>query len=555
MTSKHPILTTLMRITIIGLVLTACSPAPLPATTSVPTTSNDSPPPAAATQTAENATSQPAQPSVWIDPHLPSGLRADFALPDGWQLASSATAADFALTWGAGRPVTRWVYALVAPFPTLQDDVGFDDLDSLWQGQKSSLVSADVLLVAPETQAALTPVLGQPGKTVQVLSGDELLDQTWSRHNTWAIVPFEDLEPRWKVIQVDTQSPIHKDFLPLQYPLTAPISLNAGSTAPQALDAAVAALDLPASNRDADKLTTLVLTGTTALVRGVAGLMESKGMTYPDQQIRQWLVDADITHVSNEVAFTPRCPQPFDRENNLVFCSQPEYIRLLEDIGTDVVELDGDHFQDWGPEAIQYSMDLYDEEGWGTYGGGRNLAEGRRPWLVEDHGNKLAFLGCNAKAQGYATASDTQPGAVYCDFDWLLPEIKRLKNDGYLPIVTFQHLEYYSYSAHPILQEDFRQAAKAGAVIISGSQAHQPQAMEFSGASFLHYGLGNLFFDQYFEGIPLRQAFIDRHVFYNGQYLSTELLTIQFVDLAQPRPMTPDEHNDLLSIIFDASGW
>jgi hypothetical protein len=71
----------------------------------------------------------------------------------------------------------------------------------------------------------------------------------------------------------------------------------------------------------------------------------------------------------------------------------------------------------------------------------------------------------------------------------------------------------------------------------------------------LHYGLGNLFFDQYFEGIPLRQAFIDRHVFYNGQYLSTELLTIQFVDLAQPRPMTPDERNDLLSIIFDASGW
>jgi len=97
---------------------------------------------------------------------------------------------------------------------------------------------------------------------------------------------------------------------------------------------------------------------------------------------------------------------------------------------------------------------------------------------------------------------------------------------------------------------DFEKAAEAGSVIVSGSQAHQPQAMEFDNNSFLHYGLGNLFFDQYNEGFPERQAFIDRHVFYNGHYINTELLTIMFVDQARPRPMTPSERQDLLTTIF-----
>ena len=51
------------------------------------------------------------------------------------------------------------------------------------------------------------------------------------------------------------------------------------------------------------------------------------------------------------------------------------------------------------------------------------------------------------------------------------------------------------------------------------------------------------------------QGFIDRHVFYDGRYLGVELLTIQFVDYARPRPMTPAEREALLRAVFAASGW
>jgi poly-gamma-glutamate synthesis protein (capsule biosynthesis protein) len=52
-----------------------------------------------------------------------------------------------------------------------------------------------------------------------------------------------------------------------------------------------------------------------------------------------------------------------------------------------------------------------------------------------------------------------------------------------------------------------------------------------------------------------RQEFLDRHVFYDGRHISTELLTAMLEDYAQPRPMTPEERRALLEEIFNASGW
>jgi poly-gamma-glutamate synthesis protein (capsule biosynthesis protein) len=79
--------------------------------------------------------------------------------------------------------------------------------------------------------------------------------------------------------------------------------------------------------------------------------------------------------------------------------------------------------------------------------------------------------------------------------------------------------------------------------------------MEFLNGALIHYGLGNLFFDQYTLCPACGQGLIDRHVFYNGRYISTELLPIQFVDYARPRPMTPEEANSLFQALFSASGW
>jgi poly-gamma-glutamate synthesis protein (capsule biosynthesis protein) len=132
-----------------------------------------------------------------------------------------------------------------------------------------------------------------------------------------------------------------------------------------------------------------------------------------------------------------------------------------------------------------------------------------------------------------------------------------LREDGYQVIFTFQHREYYTYTTQPILAYDFGQIAAAGASIVSGSQAHQPHGFAFDDDAFIHYGLGNLFFDQFHfcADYACDDAFIDRHVFYDGQHISTELITIRFADLARPRLMTSEERARFLEIIFTASGW
>lgn len=442
------------------------------------------------------------------------------------------------------QPGTGWVYALVAPFPTVADEIALADLRSVWSGTKIDGLPFTSLLVDPSTLAVFNRLWGPAGSTVRSATAERLLDSAWADRSTWAIVPFEALQPRWKVIVVDGQSPLRKDFAPDEYGLTAYFGWQGAETD----------LALPPSNRQPEKLSTVMLTGVTALVRGTASLMERLGMDYPASDSGDWLREADILHINNEVPFARNCPQPYDWVG-LVFCSQEEYIQLLEMVGTDVVELTGDHFQDWGPEAMLFTLDLYRQRGWKTYGGGANKEAAAQPATFEHNGNKIAFLGCNGKPPGYATASDSTPGALHCDMEDLTRRVQRQVQQGYLPIVTFQHLEYYQYIAHPLLQVDFQQAADAGAVIVSGSQAHQPHAFEIRDGAFLHYGLGNLFFDQTNQGDPPRTAFIDRHVIYNGRHIGTELLTIYFVDYARARPMTEAERAALLQTVFDASTW
>ncbi|MCC6147183.1 MAG: CapA family protein [Anaerolineaceae bacterium] len=516
-------------------------------------------------QPVQTQTSSPAPlplfpTSITLSPYLPEGFIKALTLPNDLLEDEVPVDESLQITIGTENPVSSWVYALVAPFPTVTDDVSFTNLLAFWKGEAPKDFPAKSLLASPNTQKVLESLWGNASpEFVKPVTATRLSREAWEKEDTWAIIPFEEINPRWKVISIDQRSPIHKDFDLQSYPLTIFISLQGKSPLMEAAlekyGPASQTPFAPGTNRDPNHLTTVILTGVTALVRGTASMMELKGMTYPGRDIRDILRQGDITHISNEIPFSPKCPMPYLQENNLVFCSRPQYIELLRDVGTDIVELTGDHFQDWGPEAMFYTLEMYKKEGWNYYGGGANLAEARRPALLEHNGNKIAFLGCNAKAPGYAGATADQPGAAFCDFKQMQKEVKALVSQGYLPIVTFQHLEYYTYTANPTLQADFENIAKAGAIIVSGSQAHQPHAIEFYGGAFLHYGLGNLFFDQIVEGIPTRQAFIDRHVFYNGNYINTELISIWFVDLARARLMTQEERQDLLATVFKASGW
>jgi hypothetical protein len=178
--------------------------------------------------------------------------------------------------------------------------------------------------------------------------------------------------------------------------------------------------------------------------------------------------------------------------------------------------------------------------------------------IIEHNGNKLAFIGCNAVGPYGAWATDTTSGNVPCgDYSWITEEVEKLSAKGYLVIVTLQHNEFYGMMKTGPQILDFNPLAQAGAVIVSGSQAHYPNPFGFEGQNFIHYGLGNLFFDQMdaYTADGIQREFVDTHYFYGGRYISTVIHTLYLEDFAQPRYMTAEERKLFLENAFEASGW
>ena len=522
-------------------VLPAESPTPEPITTKLPPTPE--PTPAAIV------------PMVWLDPRLPEELQILLGEMPGVVRVSNKEEALLSLTIDSQKIVSSWVYALAAPFTTVTDDVSMEELTAFWK--TNAAFPARVLVMPPAVFDSLKARFGIPVGEIHPLAEENLLNYCETHKDSWAVVPFEKLEPRWKVISIDGNSPVHKGFATETYPLIVNIGWDEGPRAVNEAEyhiADEAVRAAPVSNRQDDLLTTVVLTGVTAMTRGTGKEMEMYGVLSPAVSVGALMREADIAHVSNEVPFDPKCPAPqWIQEEDLVFCSADKYIDLLREIGTDVVELTGDHFSDFGPEAMHHTLEMYESEGWSYYGGGNDIHEAKQPLKITHNGNKIAFMGCNAKAPGYATASETNPGALHCDLDEMVNTIQTLRDEGYLVIFTFQHQEIYRWNPTEEMIADSRRVADAGATIVSGSQAHQPHTLEFYGDSFIHYGLGNLFFDQlgWFE--DSNKTFLDRHIFYNGNYLGVELITAQFFNWSTPTLMTPEARAEVLRRLFAES--
>lgn len=522
--------------------------------------------PAGDTGGKPEAAPAPVKPVLWVAPDLPQRFRESLHIPAGLETTAQWQAANLKIEIqpaeqaaggqngepGGGRAESAWIYAVVAPFPTVLDEVGLEAVLAAWNGRPPAEFDRRPLLMSAETRAVLERYWGPPGsRGIQVVDPEALLDAAWSDPPSWAIIPFEEIQPRWKVLRVDGQSPLENRFDPGEYPLAIPIWLTADD------DAWNASPSLPPmpTNRDPNRLTVLVMSGVTALSRHIGARMETEGVLYPARDIRPWLVEADLTHISNEVSFYTDCPTPGPQRTDMRFCSHPKYIELLEYIGADIIELTGNHNLDWGQQPYLDSLEMYRQRGWGYFGGGANLAEAQQPLLVEHNGNRLAFLGCSPAGPEKVWATDNKPGSAPCNFPRLEEQIQALRAEGILPVVTLQAVETDTYLPTPAQgMVNFRRLAAAGAVIVSGSQAHVPQTMTFVNDGFVHYGLGNLFFDQ-MEPPRARQQFIDRHIFYDGRYLGVELLTAILEDSARPRPMQTAERETFLETIFALCDW
>lgn len=449
----------------------------------------------------------------------------------------------------ATAPLAERIFAVAAPFATIRDDISLAELVAAWQS------GASTLYTTAETTTLLRPVLGDFAGTLTAET--ELLTALEGTPGALAVLPFDQLDPRFKALTIDGANVLSNQFNVLTYPLAVALSVEgAGATAIRAL---VQDVVQPYTNRDPARLTQLIMTGVTAMSRVTAVRMDQKGYDYPAQVISDVFAAADITHISNEAPFLDDCVAN-PTENNLILCSDTDYWAALAALGADIVGLSGNHVNDFGRDGARRSLSWYHDNGIPIYGSGFNVNEACAPLLWEDHGNTFAFIAALAFYPENAWATIDQPGACYYyDNQATILELVR-QLSGFVDVVAVELQHTETYEPYPIASQiaDFRELRAAGADIVTGVQSHVPQAQEPYGANdpggpgFITYGLGNLFFDQMWSW-ETRTELAARHTIYDGQLLNTELLTMVLEDFAQPRWATPEERAEILDRIFRAA--
>jgi hypothetical protein len=316
-----------------------------------------------------------------------------------------------------------------------------------------------------------------------------------------------------------------------------------------------------------ESLLKINMTGVTAISRGLAMKIDASGNNaYPARDIGKFLANADLTHTSNEVSFMDGCVA----SSGMRFCSKPGYIETLKASGVNIVELTGNHNNDFGSQYNTNSIQMYKDLGWDYFGGGLNTEDSKKILYKEVKGSTVAFLGYNyydSMLNTGAIAGPNRAGSNHYSVEKLEKDIKEAKSNADIVIVTFQFQECYSYPSSDVIypicykplsspdqKGTFRRAIDFGADLVIGTQAHQPQTYELYKDGTIFYGLGNIFFDQH-RWIGTRQGMVLSLYISNGKLIQTRITPTIYDTSLIPRVANDSDSKLLLELLKSARNF
>jgi poly-gamma-glutamate synthesis protein (capsule biosynthesis protein) len=298
---------------------------------------------------------------------------------------------------------------------------------------------------------------------------------------------------------------------------------------------------------DREKWKTLVQTGVTAMTRTFMRVVDRENPLEPVRETMPITSSADLALTSNEVSFVPGCRLPL--KNNLSFCSPPAYLSILTESGFDVIELTGNHNNDYGREYNLKTQKLYRQKGIRYFGGGADLQEAREVLYLPLGGSTVAFMGSNEWGPEPAWATSSSPGANPLDEKWLKETITGAGEKADIIYVSFQWGNENDPRAWKSQRRLSRSSIDLGATIVTSSSAHRAMGIEFYRGRLICYGLGNFLFDQ-MQTIHHRRGLVARHHFYEGRHIQTELIPYMIHDYSRPVLLHGREAEDLLGEVY-----
>lgn len=202
----------------------------------------------------------------------------------------------------------------------------------------------------------------------------------------------------------------------------------------------------------------------------------------------------------------------------------PELVEGLVDAQFDVISVANNHILDFGEEAFFETLSILDTHSLPYVGAGRNLAEARKPFLVERNGLRIGLISYSSTLpQGYPAGPrepgvnpirvkttylqagnlDETPGRAPEILTWAVPaDLQRMKRDIQNlkkradVILVYQHWgASMVHEVHNYQREIGKAAIDSGADAVFGGHAHVMQAVEFYRGKPIIHCTGNFLFD------------------------------------------------------------
>jgi len=231
---------------------------------------------------------------------------------------------------------------------------------------------------------------------------------------------------------------------------------------------------------------------------------------------RDTLRQADVVIGHVEVPHTTRGAE--SRGDIPAPASDPKNLEALARAGFHIATLGGNHAHDRGAEGIADTRDKLAELGIVSCGAGANLAEARRPAVVERGGKQVAVLSYNCVGPKAGWAGEKRAGAAYvhvlthyelevanpggppkvytfCDpetVEAMQADIAAARRQHDVVIVALHKGLVHTPAALAMYERPLARAAiDAGADIVLGHHAHILRGVEMYHGKPIFHGLGN----------------------------------------------------------------
>ena len=214
-----------------------------------------------------------------------------------------------------------------------------------------------------------------------------------------------------------------------------------------------------------------------------------------DENMLSHMQNADLFILNEEFPFSRRGEPMADKQ--FTFRTDPKYVSILKELGTDIVTLANNHALDYGRTAFEDTLETLDQAGIQRIGGGYSISEASAPAVCTVNGQRFAIFGAtrvSPSADWYAGESQSGLFQTYdpAKLNAAIQEARKSCDH----VIVFVH---WGIEKNETPEEYQRSLARgyidAGADLVVGCHPHVLQGFEYYKGVPIIYSLGNYLFD------------------------------------------------------------